>query len=104
VGRAIHAADFDAVAVLLCCWALGAASGQEIVQEIVPPEPILDLADCKLAALQAGNWKRDGWDARTQTGEHLVACMQAKGYRHRTIGHSEAYNPVDEERPNEESP
>jgi hypothetical protein len=27
------------------------------------------------------NWNRDGWNARTPTGEHLVVCMQAKGYR-----------------------
>jgi len=63
--------------LLLCCWVLGAASGQEIV----PPEPILDLAECKMSAIRAGNWNRDGWNARTPTGEHLVVCMQAKGYR-----------------------
>src|SRR5262245_42200177 len=61
----------------LCCWALGAASGQEII----PPQPILDLAQCKMAAIRGGNWNRDGWNARTPTGEHLVVCMQAKGYR-----------------------
>jgi hypothetical protein len=63
--------------LLLCCWVLGAASGQEIV----PPQPILDLAECKMAAIRAGNWSRDGWDVRAATGEHLVACMQTKGYR-----------------------
>ena len=55
-----------------------AAYGQE---EIVPPQPILDLAECKMAAIRAGNWPRDGWDAQTVTGGYLVLCMRAKGYR-----------------------
>ena len=62
---------------LILSWALGAASGQEIV----PPQPILDLAECEMAAIRAGNWNRDGWNVRAPTGERLVACMQAKGYR-----------------------
>jgi hypothetical protein len=62
----------------------------------VPPEVIRDLAECKMAALKAGDWDRDSWDFGTATGQYLVACMQAKGYRRRTVGWKEAYNPMDE--------
>jgi hypothetical protein len=75
--------------VVLCCWALG-ASGQE---QIVPPEPIVsDFTQCKTAATRAGNWDRDGWDARTVTGGYLVLCMRAKGYRLGCSGDTTNFN------------
>jgi hypothetical protein len=50
-----------------------------------------DLAECKTAAIRVGDWDRDRWDASTATGQYLLNCMLAKGYRRREIDRSEAY-------------
>jgi hypothetical protein len=55
-----------------------------------------DLAECKMAALRLGRWDRDTWDASTPTGQYLMACMTAKGYRRITLSWNETYNPMDE--------
>jgi hypothetical protein len=77
---------------VLCCSTLSAANAQDIVS----PETKRDLAECKMGALRLHRWDRDSWDASTPTGQYLVACMQAKGYRRRSIGWNQAYNPMDE--------
>ena len=51
-----------------------------------------DLAECEAVAKQAGDWKRDGWDAGTATGQYLIDCMRSKGYRRRMMTHGEVYN------------
>ena len=55
-----------------------------------------DLAECKTGAMRVGNWDRDLWYASTATGQYLIECMTAKGYRRRTIDIENAYNSVEE--------
>jgi hypothetical protein len=71
------------------------ANGQAVAQT-APTAKERDLAECKMDAMRLGNWDRDSWYVSTATGQYLMACMTAKGYRRRTIDYKEAYNPLDE--------
>lgn len=78
--------------VALCCTALsGYAQGN-----VTPDAISRDLAECKMAAMRLGSWEHDSWYVSTATGQYLMACMTAKGYRRRTIDWNGAYYPMKE--------
>jgi hypothetical protein len=80
----------------LCCTVLCAARAQDNVTSRDANIVSRDLAECKMAAMRLGSWDRDNWYTSTATGQYLVACMTAKGYRRRTVDWKGAYNPLDE--------
>ena len=91
--------------VVLCCTVLLAIwlvqfKGVESAQHGATPSNVntvsRDLAECKMAAMQLGRWDRDAWYWGAPTGQYLVSCMTARGYRRRTINWKQAYNDFSE--------
>lgn len=84
--------------VALCCTVLCSAHAQDNATPGDANTTSRDLSECKMAAMRLGSWDRDSWYASTVTGQYLIACMTAKGYRRRTVDWEGAYNPLDEVR------